>query len=251
MNKTFLCSLALSALTVSFVDAATLSVTPGGTGMDFKYVNGNLINDTSPHHIRVGYFSNYIQTGTNTTPLAGLDFRNLLKEPTSSIFQTIQTYFVPLGEGRTNLGQQTDWSITPLTGGLAGKFSVNTTLNSDTLQFTADAANSVSANGLPRGTRLFVLAYNTEDFSLATEVGIYSGSSGTVGQWYVPTTAATSVTLNLGLIDISSLDATDGTGLEIFRGGEGSLVLGAVVPEPSTGLIAGLAGALMMMRRRR
>lgn len=236
---------AFAALTSQLL-GATVSVSPGGAGVDFKYDNGTIITDVSPHHIRIGYFSNYSQTGTNAAPVAPEAFRTLLADPTRTIFDTIATHFVPIGEGRANLGIQKDWSITALTGALAGKFSVNTSLNDASLVFSADPANSVSSGGLPRGTRLFLLAYNTEDPSQATELGIFSGSSSTAGQWYVPTTAATSVALNLGLVD-----SVAATGLEVFRGRIGSLVLAPIVPEPSTGLLALIAGCGLMARRRR
>ncbi len=221
--------------------AASLQVTPGGTGQDFKYANGTIITDTSPHTIRLGYFSNYTQTGANDAPVVPDAFKNLLADPTIGIVSTITNYFIPIGEGRANLGPVKDWSIVALGGILLGKYSVNATLSDPALNFSADPANTVSANGVPRGSRIFIIAYNTEDYTRATEIGIFSGTSSTVGQWYVPTTTATSVTSNLGFID--NVGTT-----EVFRGSLGSLAL-APVPEPTASILA--LGALGFLWRRR
>ena len=232
--------LSLLVCSADLTSAATLSVSPGSTGQDFKYASGGLIGANSPHTIRVGYFSNYSQTGTNDAPVVPQAFRDLLSEPSIGIKATISAFFVSIGEGRTNFGPITDWSITALSGSLAGKSSVNKTLNDAGLVFSSDPANSISANGVPRGSRIFILAYDTENFNDAAQIGIYSGLSATSGQWYIPTTNVTTATLNLSFIDSSA---------EVFRGSIGSLVL-APVPEPSSLTLVAAVLAFGLHRRR-
>jgi hypothetical protein len=222
---------------------ATVTVSPGSPAAEFKVSGGSVITNAANYKILVGFFTDYTH---GTSDLAGSAFRTGLGNA-STTARTALSSFVPLGGGNANLGPNGfTWNISALTGTNAGKFSVNQSLNNAALVFAGTSAsnveNRVSPDGLVRGTRLFVLAYdsNSENYN---EAGVFSADT-----WRIPggvgMTASTSTSITLVLSQVD-------TALEVFRGSLGSLVLAPVVPEPTTGVMALLAGLGLISRRRR
>ena len=152
--------------------------------------------------------------------------------------------FVPIGR----LGSDPDHgtnsvanpvSLRPHPTVVGGSTSAGTIENSTWLTSGgAIVANSYQDGGLVRGTRIFMFAYAGTSLETASDLGIYSAST-----WALPASAAVN-TLSMALTQVD-------LATEVYRGSLGSLVLAPIVPEPSSSLMALIAGLGMIARRRR
>ena len=183
--------------------------------------------------IRLGYFSGGMDT----------NLANALSNPDKAIVTAaIAGRFVPLGEGGPpTLGTSAPASAPRINQRtVAGSSQAGRLLGQVTLVTpTAGAANAIDAGGVPAGTRLYLMVYNDAVAASATELGIFSADT-----WLMPANNLSNLTMN-------SVDVN--TDLEVFRGARGSLILAplTVIPEPSTGIMALLAGLGLIARRRR
>ena len=231
-------SLALSALTVS---AVTISVadSSGANSVPLLTSEGSLLPNGGAL-IRIGFFRGFTTTGDNAALIASLG--NL--SPKATIFSTIQSTFIPLGEGidsdlgtvplasaAPRLANRTINGVANQPGRLIGGVA-NINVNTDP---EASVANPIT--GVPAGTRIFLLAYNSLSAETATEVGIYSATN-----WLFPSSGSGTLQLNTTNVDTAG---------EVFHGRIGSLHLAGFVPEPSTSMMALLAGLGLVARRRR
>jgi hypothetical protein len=177
--------------------------------------------------------------------------RNSLSDPTRGVLSYIANNFVPLGTpnapifassavSSSNFGSSSTLGVK--TSGTAPNtyISASGAVNNAELVFAAGTPNALVSGGVTRGTRLFVLIYDSADPSTATELGIFSAVS-----WLVPTTTSTTASLPL-----TSVDNASGT-YEVYRGAIGSLQLAPIVPEASSGILALLAGLGLAARRQR
>jgi hypothetical protein len=187
--------------------------------------------------IRIGFFAG----GLSSEVAAALGNTS----QRADVLSAISNNFVPLGEGvAAPLGTQT-----VAAGPRIGQRTVNTVSQAGRLLGqvtgvtpTGDAANSFNpgnVTGVGAGTRLYVLIYDNADISLATELGIFSATS-----WTMPANNLSNLTMNT--VDVN-------TPAELIRGRSGSLILAGfpVIPEPSTGIMALIAGLGLISRRRR
>jgi len=215
MKKLILLALAAFA---SLSSAATIGITSGTPAQTVKLSNGNFISTTA--WIRVGFF-----VGGDT---AGLS------EASDAVLATIQSKFVPIGESTSAAGYGTvagnSLAFNPANSSLQG--AVND------VTFGSGTANTVVTGNIARGTRLYLLIYDQK--VNPTELGIFSATN-----WTVPT----STLVNTANLTLTGVD----TAGEVFRGTLGSLVLApiTVVPEPTTSVMALLAGLGLISRRRR
>ncbi len=226
------------AVTISVADSSGALSQPllsdGGAGL----ANGSAL-------IRIGYFTGFVTNpvGVEQTAAKATLVTALSSGVQATVYAAVNNNFVPLGEGldsdlgpipaagsQARLAQRTISGVSQpgrLIGGVSG---VNPNTDPE-----ATRANPIT--GVPAGTRIFILAYNALDPNNATEMGIYSATS-----WLMPASAAATLQLNTTVVD------TPG---EILMGRNGSLHLGAFVPEPSAGIMGLLAGLGLIVRRRR
>lgn len=239
----------LSALCAALLSAscsfgATVVVLPGTPPLTPAVLNADQTLLMSGR-FRVGYFVNQTDEGLLRFALSTPGLVNVWMEQ----------YFVPLGEpeapifnalggGVPALGSIADFSQSLL--GTSGFFGVNGRVTGGgelPLLFASGVPpDTYSLAGVPRGSRLFLVAYPTADISNADGAGIFSAT-----QWFVPF----SITVQALSMPMFQVDTQE----EIFRGNFGSfgsqraLVL-PFVPEPSCP--ASLAiGTLLLTRRRR
>jgi hypothetical protein len=232
--KKIVLSLALS-LTAVTADAATIVVQSGNPAQEFK------INATTPLSlvtggIAIGFFRNYTAA-----------MNPMLADETTGVLDFVAQNFIPIGRFTSDVDYGTNSVANPLSlrptvaPAPPGTTAAGTIENSNWLAAGgAVTANSVQDGGLVRGTRIFVLAYDGVSLESASFLGIYSAST-----WTISTSAAVNtLSLTLTQADIAA---------EVYRGSIGSLILApvGVIPEPSTSLMALLAGVGMMARRRR
>jgi hypothetical protein len=225
----FKTSLLFSALLALPASALTVTINDSD-GISSNYItssSGAPIPNASAL-IRLGYFNTSAQLPTWSD-----DLRSTSIDRINSALNS----FVPFGEGLANLGDTPTASTGPrftTRGGISSRINggiVN-------IQSASGTPNSVSASGVPAGSRIFMLVYSDLNSTLSDgeELGVFSSSD-----W---------------LIDIDSstptpLFTTDVDAGEIFRGSLGSLRLAPVgVPEPSATLLA-LGVVAMKLRRRR
>lgn len=244
MKKIIYSLISLIAISSS-VKAVTISVADSSAPLSNPLLSsgGSLLENGSAL-IRIGYFKGFTTAGQNTALRTALG--NLSTKET--VYSAIQTSFVPLGEGldsdlgsipaagsQPRLATRTINGVTGQTGRLIGGIA-NINPNSDAEASFPTGPNPV-ITGVPAGTRIFMIAYNTLDPNTATEIGIYSATT-----WTMPSSASASLQLNTTAIDENA---------EVLHGRIGSLHLGGFVPEPSTSLMALLAGMGLIARRRR
>jgi len=222
--------LTLFAIT-SAASAATVGITTGTPAQTIKLSGAGNILPTA--WIRVGFFTN----------LAAVDFATQLADPTPGILNTIATNFIPLGEPSSAAGYGTpagnSIDAVPVPGAVDGSMTLGGAVNDAT--FVPGTANTVVAGGVPRGTRLFLLIYDSQQNP--TELGIFSATN-----WLVPASSLVN-TANLTLtgVDVNVDGATD----EVFRGNLAGALILAPIPEPSAGLLAMAASLGLMLRRKR
>ncbi len=238
MNKFVLPILIACAASAS---AATISVLAGNPIQTIKISSGEFIPTNSA--IQVGFFRGFIDN---------VETRRALSDPTRAVLDYVNSNFVPLGVPNspalaavTNAGFGSPSSVAITTSNSSIGGSITSTAGGNPLTFASGAANALTAGGVNRGTRLFLVIYNNADPALATELGIYSAATGagpTGTAWAVPTNTSTVTSMVLSGID----DPT-----EVFRGSLGSLVLAPIVPEPTVAMSGLLAVGLLLGRRRR
>lgn len=225
-------------ITAATAQAASISILPSTTR--------NLVNSlgqplmVSNASAQIGYFIGFTDSAQQRAALA---------DPTPGIRTYIGENFVPigaptsplwgdLGQPAANYGGQ--GTVDVASTGTPAYVTVTGSVNNSALLFSGSAANTFDGTGVPRGSRIFLLVWDNEDPSAAGELGIYSATS-----WTVPTTTSTTMSAPLASVDNAS------GAYEVYRGALGSLVLGPIVPEPSTGLLALIAGCGLISRRRR
>jgi hypothetical protein len=244
MNKTKL-SIAAVLLVAASSQATTITVADSSgalsTPLHTDASTGDALLPNGGALIRIGYFRGFTTAGNNSLLIAELS--NPLRPV---VYNAIQRDFVPLGEGLDpDLGPVPAAGSEPrlanrtingvpnqpgrLIGGVAG-----VTPNTD-----PEASVGVPITGVPAGTRIFILAYNTADVNSATQLGIYTGTT-----WTMPSSPTAALQLNTTAVDAAN---------EVIRGGFSptALNLAAFIPEPSTGLMAVFAALGLMARRRR
>jgi hypothetical protein len=218
----------------AFASAATVSLTPSP--------NANVLTSSGQPGqagwlVQVGFFKGWTSSQTQIDSLSDAD--------KADVYSYISGNFVPLGApgapifASNAIASAGYGDINTFGIGTVGAAAVPTATGGATgVTLTSNPANSLSAGGLARGTRLFLLIYNAPTADAATELGVFSASTWTVGA------TATNVSLATTSID---------TAAEAYRGAIGSLRLAPlnVVPEPSTSLMALLAGMGLVARRRR
>jgi len=235
MKKTLILSLALAASSLS-VRATNISVIDfsGTTLSNPVTLESGAAMTNGGAMIRLGYFNTAAQTATWLTDLRSNDITKINSALAS---------FIPLGENAAapNLGdipttagprfaQRTINGVSSA-GRLAGQI---TTVNP-----AVGTPNTQNANGVPSGSRIFMLVYsdNNSTLTFGEQFGVFSSDI-----WLMPSDAGLNLQLNSTDIDGAP---------EVFRGTFGSLKLAAIVPEPTTGAMALLAGLGLMARRRR
>lgn len=240
MKKTLL-AFAASLAFIASAQAYTITVSDfSGSGATFSenviMTSQGVKLPTGSGRVRLGFFP------TLTPTQVGTLFSNTDKD---TVFSNITTNFVPLGEGLdADLGgpggtgggapprfaTRTVNGVTGVTGRLAGSV-VNVVP-------VATAFNPANITGVQGGTRLYMLVYDGVDKSTTNQVGIFSADT-----WLAPSDNLVNPTLNT--VDVGPS--------EIFLGSVGSLRLAplTVIPEPSTSLMALLAGMGLIARRRR
>lgn len=225
MVKAFLLFSALLVIPASAVSIA-INDTSGITTNYIRTNTGNPVPNGSAL-IRLGYFNTSAQLSSWTDDLKSDDLARINSALSS---------FVPFGEGGANLGD------TPATGS-APRFATRGTIDSrliggvQNIVSVSGSANSVSAQGVPAGSRIFMLVYSDTNSSLSVgeQLGVFSSTT-----WLIDSdNSAASVLLT-----------TDVDSSEIFRGSSvgGALRL-AAIPEPSISFLA--LGALAAGVRRR
>jgi hypothetical protein len=230
--KKIVLSLALS-MTALTADAATIVLQSGTPAQEFRVQTSP--TTTAPLSLAsggivIGFFRNYTAA-----------MNPMLADPNRSVLDFVAQNFIPIGTLNSDADYGTNSvanpvSLRPIVGPPPGTTAAGTIENSTWL--TAGGANTVQDGGLVRGTRIFVLAYDGLSLSTATDLGIYSAST-----WTLPTsTILNTLSMSLPQTDVLA---------EVYRGSIGSLILAPVVPEPSTSLMALLAGLGMIARRRR
>jgi len=237
MKKTLILSIALAVSPLSSRASSVLVSDFSGTTLSnpVTFENGTSLNNAG-HLVRIGYFNTSAQSATWLTDLRSNDV--------TKINSSLQS-FIPLGENaaNTNLGdvpaagagpriQARPINGTTQPGRLAGGvLNVNPT--------TSAQPNTVSANGVPAGSRIFILVYSDLNSTLnfGEQFGVFSADN-----WLMPSDP--SLPLGLNTTDIDGAP-------EVFRGTFGSLKMAAIVPEPGTTVMALFAGLGLMARRRR
>jgi len=242
MKKTLILSLliatgfAAQASNISVVDFGSTSAGGPIISNAVTFNDGSALTNGGIK-VRLGYFNTSAQSGTW---LADLQSTSVTR-----ITSALQS-FIPLGENaaNANLGD-----IPTTTGPRVLQRSINGVSSAGRLAGgianvnpATGAPNSVSPNGVPAGSRIFLLVYSDADATLSAspteQFGVFSADS-----WLMPSDGGLNPILNT--IDVD-------TAGEVFRGTFGSLKMNFVnVPEPTTGLLGLLAGLGMVARRRR
>ena len=237
----------LVALGATAASAATVSITStipaGGNLHGAATAQVALKNDAGEvlpagMRLRVGFFVGYTGALDTTLKSPGGVFTLMSSESPNQ--------FVPLGEPPTRVGYGDNVSANLVTKIVASqlRWSANITNVSYSGASNDGADNNTLATGGPsRGTRLFLLVYNTGDLAATPsspgfEYGLFSDPA-----WIVPESGTATLSINAALIDQAS---------EVFFGRIGnSLHTAPVVPEPSTTMVSLLAGLGLIARRRR
>jgi hypothetical protein len=237
MKRTFLFSLSLVGSSVSAI-ATNISVIDFGVNLSgvltsnpVTHVVGTLMANGSGL-IRIGYFNTSAQSASWANDLRSID--------PAKINSALQS-FIPLGENAVtpNLG------TVPSTG-TAPRFTQRVILGVSSPGRLAGAimdvnpvpgtANSANAEGVPGGSRLFLLVYGDADANPAAEFGVFSADN-----WLMPSDPSLPLQLNTVNVD---------TAAEVFVGTFGSLRL-RMIPEPAAGATVLPAALVMIFRRRR
>lgn len=237
MKKTALLTLLSVAFGIS-AKASNISI------IDFSGTTFNIITSsngtpiaTGAGRIRIGYFNTAAQSPTWST--------DLRSEDPATVSNALAA-FVPLGENTvvphgTGSGTASGprfatrtISGTTYTGRLAGQITGVTPV--------PGVPNTFNAGGVPAGTRIYLLVYSDGSdtvLNAGEELGVFGADT-----WLMPADGGLNLQLNSTNVDLPS---------EIARGdsAQGQLRLGALVPEPSSSLMALLAGMGLIARRRR
>lgn len=246
-------SIFATALTVSLVSSSHAAVTlssnnSGGGGRQITTAAGALLT-TGQGSLRIGYFLD------SSSPVIA-----------SGDWAAINAAFIPLGEGRAGLGDVT----TPATAGDApipvpsaatsGRFSGQITGITGTNVAVDPPATGSS---LSQGVRLFLFAANSPDpkvtpptqFALVSDCVLWRAPKDDPN---IPGGASITMAMNATNINVDDPANRMGNPLnDVFWGSiatvgaENFLRLAPPVPEPSTGLMALLAGLGLVVRRRR
>ena len=224
-------ALALLSLTLfaATANAATVSITPSPAA--------TVITGTVGDRVVIGFFRNFNAAAVRA---------GLISSDRDTVLNYIRDNFVPLGDAnapiftangvaQAGFGNPSTASVTLVSGvPVPTGGSTNVTL-------TSNPANSLTAGGLARGTRMFLLVYDAPTVDEATALGVFSATD---ANWTVGATV-TNVSLPLTQLNDSATEA--------FRGAIGSLILAPLVPipEPSVGLLSLFAALGLIARRRR
>lgn len=225
MFKIFLLFSALLVLPASAVSVA-INDTAGTTTNYITFSSGSVIPNGSAL-IRLGYFNTSAQLPT---------WAEDLKSNVIVLINSALNSFVPFGEGTANLGDPPGTSRPRFDtrGGIPSRLIGGV----QNIQSISGTANSVSASGVPAGSRIFMLVYSDTNSTLTDgeEFGVFSATN-----WLIDSdNSAASVLLT-----------TDVDASEIFRGSVGSLRLAPVgIPEPSSSIFLLSVIALSSLRRR-
>jgi hypothetical protein len=239
--------LALSLFSVGVAQAATVSVTSTVTTANVHGpVNSQVaLKDSSGAtlpagmRVRVGFFVGYTSAMDAVLRAPGGALNLIPGQPVQ---------FVPIGEPPLRAGYGDDTSANNMTKTIASAIRWNTNFTNVNYVGDPDSAgdnNTIATGGLARGTRLFVMVYNTgslnpEFGAPGFEYGLFSDPS-----FIVPETGTATLSLNVANIDLAS---------EAFYGTIGNSLHTALlvpIPEPTAGVFALLAGLGLMVRRRR
>ncbi len=225
--KLLICSLLGTLLVTRTADASVIILT------DFTGSEGNVVVTSSgqlmPNGsglVRIGYFLDF-------DPLR-LDCSHVSP---SGIFSYINSNFVPLGEGLPGLGTPSTQPgfYTRTVGGIPQSGRLFGAITGVTP--TAAPPNTLDpGNGVPAGSRFFLLIFDQATMGSSTQMGIFSATT-----WLMPSNPSVNATIATPAID---------TYAEVFVGSLGSLVLSPGCPEPGTAtLTLAAAGALLARRR--
>ena len=197
----------------------------GGGGRQYTTSTGTLLT-TANGNLRVGYFLDSSSSALRSGDLA-----------------LIQSLFIPLG---TN--------ASPNLGASGGAITVGATAGRATGTIPGIAGTNTAVDGpvssttLVQGTRLFLLVYNASEFALFSDLALWKAPKDDPA---IPGGASLTLAANLINLDVAS------SGLELFQGTYSTvgtanfLALAPIVPEPSTSLMALIAGMGLIARRRR
>jgi hypothetical protein len=236
MQKRNLLMLALLGLTQRNLSASTITVGDfSGSGVTFvenpvTKSNGSPLTNGAAL-VRIGFL-----TDSSSAVLTSL------ASPLRSVVDTaLSTYFVGLGD----IGGDADLGALASGGPRVIQRTVNGISSAGRIAGNVSGVNvgvytpPTTITGVPSGTRLVMLVYDTLTPSTATEMGIFSSDDVT---WRMPADSLSNITLLTTLVD---------TNAEVYRGTRGSLHLSPIgVPEPSVSLLALGAIGLGLRRRR-
>jgi hypothetical protein len=207
--------------TLSVADAANYHYSVGATYVPLRDSSGVQLPLGSD--FRIGFFLNYSESLNASLGTASY---GSLFEPANP------NRFIQIGTGGTTAGDLVDPANYEVRTVGAAARAITTISN---ITYAAGVANAVVNNALTRGTKIFLIATNGQDFSVApSEWGIFSGT-----EWVVPA---------IGDADLTAAFKEVDTPGEVFRGSLGSLRT-AAVPEPSISFLA--LGAMIWIKRRR
>ena len=232
-------TLAILAGSLASSQAASVSIS------DFAGTTSNVIVSsfgnqqlTSSAVLQIMYFRNYV--AANPAASDALIRAGLGSTQTREALQTfISSNFIPLGTGGV-MGTPSPTNPPRIANRLVNGVDTPGRAQGQiaTVTPTASPANTQDVGGVPAGTRLFLMVWDTAPGS-ATELGVFSADA---AAWRMTASASGANILNTTNVD---------TPAEIYRGSSGSLVLAPIVPEPSTGVMALLVAAGLISRRRR
>jgi hypothetical protein len=214
----------------SSVSAATVGVRNGSApGNPFK-------TSTDQFLATPGIYIGYV-VGFNSAD------SQLMSVLTGGNLAQVMNVFVPFGTPFSRDG------ATYTIGTGAVSYNTSTGATSGTLEVSraAGTANSFQSTGVAGGTRLFVLALDTNSYSsTAANFALVSAT-----EWALMPTDDLANVGNLLLTAVNTAySAANPANTELFYGRSGSIQLLANVPEPTAALLSLLAGLAGLRRRR-
>ena len=176
--------------------------------------------------VRIGYFLDFVPLRLDCSQVSP-----------SGIFSYINTNFVPLGEGLPGLGTPSTQPgfYTRTVGGIPQSGRLFGAITG--VAPTAAPPNTLDpGNGVPAGSRFFLLIFDQATMGSSTQMGIFSATT-----WLMPSNPSVNATIATPAID---------TYAEVFVGSLGSLVLSPGCPEPGTATLTFAAAGALLARRR-
>lgn len=157
-----------------------------------------------------------------------------------------------VNNGLMRIGTLTD---VPASDAIADIDAVFSEFGTATTSATGGLGNSISN---PAGTpfndqAIYIWIFDTGSVTPESQHGLYTvldpAAPGTGNPWLYPThtgSGTDSVTISLSALVSNGLVIPPGAGVR-----DGNLILAPAIPEPSGAMLAGLAGMLLVLRRRR